>query len=124
MGHGDEIVFTDRNFPFVNKNVIRYNGVTLQPLLDAVLHYFPVDYLVETPVLMMEIPADTDYEGNVFEDYQKILNKHNPNGVKIGHMKRQDFYDRAAKACVVVATTETERFANVIIRKGIVKVGE
>jgi L-fucose mutarotase len=125
MGHGDEIVFTDRNFPCVNtKKVIPYNGVSIQPLLDAVLYHLPIDYVVETPALMMEIPKDSDYKGNVFGDYQKILNKYNPTDVKIGYLKRQDFYDRAAKAYAVVTTSDSERFANIIIRKGIIRAGE
>ena len=59
MGHGDEIVFADRNFPAVSlaDRLICYNGVPITQLLPAFLYHFPIDYLVEHPVHMMRIPA-------------------------------------------------------------------
>lgn len=126
MGHGDEIVFADRNFPAVSlaKRLIAYNGVTISHLLPAFLHYFPIDYAVEHPVWMMRIPADSDYKGNIVGEYQAILDKAHGTQVSIGQLDRQDFYDRASRAFAVVATSESARFANIIIRKGIVRIGE
>ena len=45
MGHGDEIVFADANFPTVStgKQVVRADGIGAVELLDAVLQLFPLD---------------------------------------------------------------------------------
>lgn len=126
MGHGDEIVFADRNFPAVSlaDRLICYNGVPITQLLPAFLYHFPIDYLVEHPVHMMRIPADSDYKGNIIGEYQTILDDAHGSSVLIGLLDRQAFYERASKAFAIVATSESARFANVIIRKGIVRIGE
>jgi L-fucose mutarotase len=126
MGHGDEIVFADRNFPAVSlaKRLLPYQGVSITQLLPKVLHYFPIDHAVEHPVKMMLIPADTDYKGNVKGTYQQILDTAHGSMVSIESMKREQFYERASKAFAVVATSDSARFANIIIRKGVVRIGE
>ena len=45
MGHGDEIVFADANFPTVStgKRIVRADGIGAVELLDAVLQLFPLD---------------------------------------------------------------------------------
>ena len=123
MGHGDEIVFTDRNFPAVSnaKRFIPYSGVGIQELLHAVLYYLPVDYLVDTPVKLMRIPPESGYKGDVVDTYQKILDTYHESPVKIEMMERQDFYTRASHAFAIVGTSDSARFANIIIRKGIVE---
>ncbi|PKL27765.1 MAG: fucose isomerase [Spirochaetae bacterium HGW-Spirochaetae-2] len=126
MGHGDEIVFSDRNFPASSnaKRLINCQGTTIEPLLHAVLYHLPIDYLVEHPVHMMRIPSDSDYTGNILGDYQRMLDAYNGKPTSIGLLDRQDFYDRAARTYAIVVTGESARFANVIIRKGIVRIGE
>jgi L-fucose mutarotase len=126
MGHGDEIVFADRNFPAVSKaqRLIPYPGVAIEPLLHAVLRYFPLDYVVESPACMVRIPSDSDYKGDILSKYQEIVDTYNGKPVKITMIDRLDFYDRAAKAFAIVATSDAARFANIILRKGIVRVGE
>jgi L-fucose mutarotase len=126
MGHGDEIIFADRNFPAgsLAKRLIAYQGVTIASLLPAVLHYFPIDYAVEHPVFLMRIPANSDYAGNISGEYQTVLDAAHGSSISIGYLDRQDFYDRASRAFAVVATSESARFANIIIRKGIVRIGE
>jgi len=122
MGHGDEIVFTDRNFPAVSnaKQLICYSGIGIQELLHAVLYYLPIDYAVDTPVKLMRIPPESNYKGDVVDTYQKIVDSYHGSPVKIEMMERQEFYTRASKAFAIVATSDSARFANIIIRKGIV----
>jgi L-fucose mutarotase len=126
MGHGDEIVFADRNFPAASlaDRLICYNGVTITQLLPAFLYHFPIDYVVEHPVHMMRIPVDSDYKGNIIGEYQKILDSAHGANVSIGLLDRQAFYDSASRAFAIVATSESARFANIIIQKGIVRIGE
>ncbi len=122
MGHGDEIVFTDRNFPAASnaKRLITYNGIGIQELLHAVLYYLPIDYAVDTPVKLMRIPPESGYKGDVVKTYQEILDSYHGSPVGIEMMERQDFYTRASNAYAIVTTSDSARFANIIIRKGIV----
>ena len=61
MGHGDELVIADGNFPShsVGKNavVIRADGHGVPELLDAILSLIPLDTHVEKPVALMEVSA-------------------------------------------------------------------
>ena len=62
MGHGDELVIADGNFPAasVARRLVRADGLGCTPLLDAILQLFPLDPYVEKPVALMavdEIPV-------------------------------------------------------------------
>lgn len=123
MGHGDEIVLGDRNFPSASnaKRLIRCDGMGIKPLLEDILKLFPLDYIKE-PVTLMAIPKDSDYKGDISNEYKNITqNAADDFMITINYLEREDFYNRAAKAYAIVATGETERFANIIIRKGIIK---
>lgn len=121
MGHGDELVLADANFPAAShaKRLVRCDGIRICVLLDAILQLFPLDYRIN-PVAMMAIPADSGYEGNIQERYLSICEKHCSKDFQTDYEERQSFYDRAGRAYAVVATGETERFANILIRKGVV----
>jgi L-fucose mutarotase len=73
---------------------------------------------------MMLIPADTDYKGNVMGTYRQLLDEAHGASVSVESMPREQFYERASKAFAVVATSDSARFANIIIRKGVVRIGE
>ena len=57
MGHGDEIVLADRNFPAASnaKRLIRLDGHGIPELLQAILRFFPIDTYVEEPVKLMAV---------------------------------------------------------------------
>ena len=72
------------------------------------------------PVLLMEkTPGDTA-DTSIWNEYKAIVEKHQP-GTKVGFLERFAFYDRAAKSYAVIATGETAVYANVILKKGVVK---
>ena len=58
MGHGDELVIADGNFPAasVAQRLVRADGLAIPPLLEAILQVFPLDQYVEQP-LASELPA-------------------------------------------------------------------
>lgn len=120
MGHGDELVIGDGNFPGYSlcKNVICCNATMIMPLLEAILEFFPTDYRREAAVLF-EIPAELQNEITVNKDYEKAILKADKNA-KFVVANREEFYERASKAFAVVITGDTTRFANLIIRKGVV----
>lgn len=126
MGHGDELVIADGNFPSesVGKNavVIRADGHGVPELLDAILTLIPLDTHVERPVALMEVSAgDTCPTPEIWTTYQQILQKYEPDNKQIEMTERYAFYERAKKAYLIIATGETAIYANVLLKKGVVK---
>ena len=123
MGHGDEIVIADRNFPAasVAQRLVRADGLDVPPLLDAILQVFPLDQYVEKPVaLMAVVPGDT-YQPIIWEEYRSIIEKHEADFKDFEFIERFAFYERAKKAYAVLASSEKALYANLILKKGVVK---
>ncbi len=122
MGHGDEIVFADRNFPASStaKKLIRCDGHGIPEILDAVMNFFPLDYAVKHPVALMAVTPGNPYKPVIWEDYFCCIKKYHEDFSEFEYIERFEFYERAKKAYTVVATGEKARFANVILKKGIV----
>lgn len=126
MGHGDELVIADGNFPSqsVGKDaiVIRADGHGTCELLEAVLQLVPLDAYVEKPVALMEVaPGDTCPTPTIWAEYREILNKYEPEHSDIEMTERFAFYERAKKAYLIIASGETAIYANVLLKKGVVK---
>ena len=120
MGHGDEIVLADANFPGerLNTNVVRCDGLEITDLLDAILQLLPLDTAVDVPWFMMQ-PSDLkNYDNHVENSYWNIISTYSP-GIKAPEkLERFEFYQRASEAFAIVMTGCLKRFGNVIIKKG------
>ena len=123
MGHGDEIVIADGNFPKMahGENVVRLDAHGVCEILEAVLKFFPLDPYVENPVTLMEVVKGDDFIPVIWDDYKKIIKNAEGKDTGIEYEKRFEFYDRAAKAYATVATGEKSLYANIILKKGVVK---
>lgn len=126
MGHGDELVIADGNFPChsVGKNalVIRADGHGVPELLDVILELIPLDAYVEKPVALMDVvPGDTCPTPEIWATYRQILQRHEPDNCAIDMMERFAFYERAKNAYLIIATGETAIYANILLKKGVVK---
>ncbi len=122
MGHGDAIVIADGNFPAAScaKRLVRCDGHGVPAVLDAILRFFPLDAYVERPVgLMSVVPGDTVVP-TIWEEYRRIVKKYDANFKDFESIERFAFYERAKNAFAVVATSETETYANIILQKGVV----
>ena len=122
MGHSDEIVIGDGNFPAASnaKRLVRADGHGVPELLDAILQLFPLDTYVEAPVMLMQVTPGDDVDPVIWKEYRKIVDKHQDN-VKFEEIERFAFYERARDAYAIVATGEGALYANVILKKGVVK---
>ena len=124
MGHGDEIVLADGNFPAesMGKNaiVIRADGHTVPEILNAVLTLLPLDKYVEQPAALMEVVPGDPVVPTIWEEYRTLLEKHGENPQAVEMMERFAFYERAKKAYAIVATGETAIYANILLKKGVV----
>lgn len=123
MGHGDEIVIADGNFPSetIGQRVVRCDGHGVPELLDAIMKLFPLDTYTDKPVMLMEVVKGDPVVPTIWEDYKKIINKYEPENCKIEMIERFAFYERAKTAYAVVATGEEAIYANIILKKGVVK---
>ncbi len=121
MGHGDEIVIGDANFPAaaLGKRCLRLDGHKVPEVLDAILQLFPLDTFVEAPVTLMSVVggpgADTP---PIWEKIRQVVEQHEP-GKKIGFLERFDFYERSRQAFATIQTGETALYACVILKKGV-----
>jgi len=121
MGHGDEIVLADGNFPShtMGKRVIRADGLGVPALLDAVLRLMPLDTYVATPVALMRVVPGDPVETPIWDVYREIIEKHAPK-TKIEFLQRYAFYERAQKCFAAVQTGESALYANILLKKGVV----
>ena len=122
MGHGDEIVLADGNFPkFAHPaNVIRLDGHGIPEILDAILRFFPLDPYVEHPTVFMAVLPDDPYKPEIWPVYREIGKKYEKDGLREETIDKFTFYERAKKAYAVVTTSEGALYANVILKKGVV----
>jgi len=121
MGHGDEIVIADGNFPSANygQRLVRLDGHGVPEVMTAILDLMPLDIYSDAPVALMEVvPGDT-YVPEIWDTYRAII-KEKEGDKKLENVERFAFYDRAKEAYAVVATGETSLYANVILKKGVV----
>ena len=124
MGHGDEIVLADANFPSssIGQRVIRADGIGTAELLAAILPLFPLDqYDPEHFVLMEVVPGDP-VKTPVWDIYKKMITRADERGSQaVGTVERFAFYEKARTAYAIVATGEQALYANIMPQKGVVQ---
>ncbi len=122
MGHGDEIVIADGNFPSaaIAQRLVRLDGHGVPEVLEAVMRFFPLDSYTEKPVALMEVVPGDPVVPTIWDEYRRILKKAEPEHCEIEFIERFAFYERAKKAYAVIATGETEIYANILLKKGVV----
>jgi L-fucose mutarotase len=122
MGHGDEIVVADGNFPSasVAQRLVRLDGHAIPDILEAMLRLFPLDTYVDRPVGLMAVMAGDPYKPVIWEEYKKIILASKEPFKEFESIERFAFYERAKKAYAVIATSESALYANIILKKGVV----
>ena len=120
MGHSDEIVIADGNFPknAHPANVIRLDGHGVPEILEAILKFFPLDPYVDAPVGLMQVVPGDPVVPTIWDTYKAIIKKYDDK--KIEEIERFAFYERARKAYAVITTSEKAIYANIVLRKGVV----
>ncbi|XP_076830696.1 fucose mutarotase [Brachyhypopomus gauderio] len=127
MGHGDELVLADANFPVSSvckcgPVEIRADGLHIPELLEAILKLLPLDTYVALPAAVMDLVASDREQGlqvPVWLRYSQLLTQAGSHG-NLEMIERFAFYERAKKAFAVVATGETALYGNIIIKKGVI----
>ena len=122
MGHTDEIVIADANFPSCTygKKVIRADGINIPELLEAILTLFPLDSYAEKNVLLMEVVKGDPYKPEIWDIYKSILKKYEGDMVRLDNIDKWRFYERTQSAYAVIATGEKSLYANILLKKGVI----
>lgn len=122
MGHGDELVLADGNFPSasVAQRLLRADGHGVSVLLAAILQLFPLDTFVERPVALMAVVPGHNYQPTIWDEYRRIIQASGELFTEFEFIERFAFYERAKKAYAVLATGESALYANIILKKGVV----
>ncbi len=120
MGHGDEIVLVDANFPAarVAQRLVRLPGIGIDRAAEAVLSLLPLDDFVDAPAAVMACP---DGRPEIFDVFDQLLTTANEGPVQVQQVDRFDFYERTKEAYAVVATGERRLYANLILKKGVLR---
>ncbi len=123
MGHGDELVIGDGNFPAASmaQRLVRADGLGVPPLLDGILQLFPLDPYVDKPAALMQVVPGDSYQPAIWQEYQEIVARHEADFRGFELVERFAFYERAKKAYAILATSEAALYANIILKKGVVK---
>ena len=122
MGHGDEIVIVDANYPAESAGppVIRLDGLSATDVADAVLTLLPLDDFVEHAAFAMEVVDNPRKREQTHKDFDKHVKRHEP-AMKLALLERFAFYERAAQAFVIVQTGERRLYGNILLKKGIIR---
>jgi len=123
MGHGDNIVLADANFPSTSlaKRLIRLDGIDVSKAAEAILSVFPLDSFIEFPIKRMEIDENPNEINDVHKDFIDILKKTSGDKWKVGTIERFQFYKEAKEAYAIVSTTDARAFGCFILTKGVIK---
>ena len=127
MGHGDEIVIADRNFPAhsvsletASGRLIEQRGVDNNQMARAILSVFPLDSFVETPIYHMQVIGEPAKVLGVHSDLHAIAEAAEGRKIGMGSIERFAFYEAAKRSYMVVQTGETRPYGCFILKKGVI----
>ncbi|RLW69703.1 MAG: fucose isomerase [spirochete symbiont of Stewartia floridana] len=122
MGHGDEIVLADAFFAgdSLGKRVIRADGIKVVPLLEGIMPLITLDKYCKTPLFMMQPEPGDELDEALEREYRFAIDKTWPQTPPITRVERFAFYEQARKAFAVVMTGEVRKYANIILKKGVI----
>ena len=127
MGHGDDVVLCDTNFPAdsvarstVLGRLLRLDNVTAARAARAVLSVMPLDSFVDAPALRMEVVGKPDELPAVQQEMQAEVDRAEGRSWPMGSIERFAFYERAKQAYAVIVTGERRFYGCFIFKKGVI----
>src|SRR5688500_16783485 len=127
MGHGDDLIIADTNFPSdsvarqtVLGRLLRIDCVTASRAAKAILSVMPLDSFVEHPALRMEIVGKPSEIPPVQTEVQTEIDAAEGRAWPMGAIERFAFYDLARKAYCVIQTGERRFYGCFVFKKGVI----
>lgn len=120
MGHCDELVICDGNFPkFAQPDRIIYcTGLGTVKMLDDIMQFFPLDSGEEEPFIQMAVSEGDNYIPPTWPLYEDVILKNEKKAKRKKFLSRNEFYSRTKKAYAAVITGEETFYATIILKKG------
>ena len=121
MGHGDELVIADRNYPAysTNRRVHRLDGVDSTTAARAVFGLLPIDTFTAAPLACMEVVGAPGSIAEVQVDFRAAAVEAAGRELVMESLPREAFYERARAAFAVLATGEERPYGCFIVVKGV-----
>lgn len=126
MGHGDDLIICDMNFPADSvarqttlKRLLRIENVTAARAARAILSVLPLDAFVDKPARRMEIVGKPDEVPPVQAEVQAEIDRAEGKPWPMGAVERFAFYDLAKKAYCVIVTGERRFYGCFAFKKGV-----
>jgi L-fucose mutarotase len=126
MGHGDDLIICDANFPAdsvaratVLGKLLRIDGADAPRAIRSVLSVLPLDTFVDDPALRMEVVGEPNTIPAVQREAQAELNAAEGRELPFKSIERFAFYERARKAYCVIATGEQRGYGCFVFKKGV-----
>jgi L-fucose mutarotase len=127
MGHGDELVLCDTNFPAdsvarhtVLGKLLHIDGANAPRSTRAILSVMPLDSFVDHPARRMEVVGKPKEIPEVQAEVQKEIDAAENRAWPMGSIERMSFYDVARKAYCVVQTGERRFYGCFVFKKGVI----
>ena len=127
MGHGDDLVICDTNFPADSVarqtrlgRLLRIDNVTASRAVRGILTLMPLDSFVDQPASRMELVGKPNEIPPVQLEVQKEIDAAEGRHWPMGSIERYAFYELAKKAYCVVQTGERRFYGCFILKKGVI----
>lgn len=127
MGHGDELVVADSNFPAdsvgrqtVIGHPLRMDADTAAKAVAAILSVYPLDTFEPGAAARMQVVSDPHEIPAVQAEVQSAINAAQGSQFLLAGVERFAFYERAKKAYCVIQTLERRFYGCFVLRKGVV----
>ncbi|BCH17240.1 MULTISPECIES: RbsD/FucU family protein [unclassified Mesorhizobium] len=126
MGHGDDLIIADTNFPAdsvarqtVLGRLLRIDAPAAD-VVKAVLSLYPLDTFVDDAAARMEVVGKPDEIPAVQQEVQSEIDAAEGKAWPMISVERYAFYERAKKAYCVIQTGERRFYGCFAFRKGVV----
>ncbi len=127
MGHGDDLVIADANFPgdsiarrTVLGKLLRIDDPSIAAVAAAVLSVMPLDTFVDDAAARMEVVDEPGEVPPVQQEVQAVVDAAAVRSRPMMPIERSAFYERAARAYAVIQTGERRFYGCFAFRKGVI----
>lgn len=127
MGHGDDLILVDMNFPSNSiarqtrlGTLLRIGNVSAAAAAKAILSVYPLDTFVADAAARMEIVGAPDEVSPVQREVQAEIDAAEGRSWPMIGVERYAFYERARQAYCVIQTGERQFYGCFALRKGVI----
>ena len=127
MGHGDDLIIADTNFPAESVSretglgtLLRIDNTTAAEAVEAVLSVMPLDSFVDDSAARMEIVGSPEEVPEVQREVQVVIDAAEGKSWPMMPVERFAFYERAKQAFCVIQTGERRFYGCIALRKGVI----